>query len=460
MAQSDRLPEEVGNNNTTEELVDEVALGIETGEMPFKIYNNQDVFDDEMRNIFGKAWVFIGHESEIPDNGDYRRRYIGEDPYIFVRDENGNAQVLFDCCRHRGARLSQATQGNTSAFRCPYHGWTYKTNGDLYGVPSKGEAYKGLDRDEFGLVSPACVDSYGGLVFASLNEEAPSLEEYLGDMKFYIDMHFNLTEGGMEVIGEPNRWMVNNNWKVASENASGDAYHTQIVHRTIDEMELGGADFSRSKSWEHVIDIDGHNALVVTTDNEDDKIYWGLPTDLVEANLNPNLTDEQLELARRSARYVCCVFPNLTFSHHVVNKNPEDSSDPVSFLDIRLWHPAGPDEMELWTWILAPKEAPDELKKRVQKSGVFWNGPAGVGEQDDVPIWEGITQNASGLMAQNEEFTLNYEMGTEQMSEIDKEEEYVGPGTVINSLTEEQHRVFLQNWTEFMQNNITPDLLK
>lgn len=460
MAQSDKPPEGYRSDENIDDIVDKTTLGIENGEIPFKIYNNQSVFSEEIKRIFGNTWMFIGHESEIPDNGDYRRRYIGEDPYIFVRDEDGSVQVLFDCCRHRGARLSQATQGNTSAFRCPYHGWTYKTNGDLYGVPAKGEAYQDLDRCDNGLVSPPRIDSYGGLVFASLNEDVPPLEEYLGGMKFYIDMHFNLTEGGMEVLGSPNRWMIKNNWKVASENASGDAYHTQIVHRTIDEMELGDADFSRSKSWEHVVDIDGHNALVVTTDDESDRIYWGLPEDLVEENLNQNLTDKQLSLARRSSRYVCCVFPNLTFSHHIVNRTPSDDSDPVSFLDIRLWHPAGPDEMELWTWILAPKEASDELKERVQEAGVFWNGPAGNGEQDDVPMWEGITQNANGLMAQKEDFTLNYEMGTEGMSKIETDDNYEGPGTVINTLTEKQHRVFLKNWTEFMDPDATPELLK
>ena len=117
------------------QLLDEHGDLLEEGLLPITVYNDEDVFEAELRRIFGRCWVFVGHETEIPEPGDYARRYVGRDICIFVRDENREVRVRFDSCTHLGSALCRAEQGNTSHFRCPYHGWTFKNTGELTGWP-------------------------------------------------------------------------------------------------------------------------------------------------------------------------------------------------------------------------------------------------------------------------------------------------------------------------------------
>ena len=116
------------------------------------LYTNPAVFADEMDKIFHRGWVYVGHQGEVPNVGDFRLKRIGLQPVIMVRDQHGAVQLLFNRCRHRGATLCQEGQGNTRSFRCMYHGWTYQLNGDLSGVPGE-EAYgDGFKREELGLM--------------------------------------------------------------------------------------------------------------------------------------------------------------------------------------------------------------------------------------------------------------------------------------------------------------------
>jgi len=143
--------------------------------------SDPDLYERELQEIYGRTWIFVGHETEISEPGDYARRRIGEDQFIFIRDRNGDVNVLFDDCRHRGTQLCRAEEGNASHFRCPFHGWTYSNTGELVGVPDEQTCYNGVDKSELSLKAAPKVDSYAGLVFASLDPDAPALEDYLGD---------------------------------------------------------------------------------------------------------------------------------------------------------------------------------------------------------------------------------------------------------------------------------------
>ena len=160
--------------------------------------------------------VFIGHESEIPVRGDYCLRYIGQRPFIFVRDEQGEIRVLFDGCRHRGALVCRAEKGNASHFRCSYHGWTYKNTGELIGAPRSARP-TGTSKRRSGGYSGAQVDSVHGFVFATLDADAPRSTEYLGDFRWYMDVMWGLADNGLEVVGEPQRWVMEANWKQGAD---------------------------------------------------------------------------------------------------------------------------------------------------------------------------------------------------------------------------------------------------
>ena len=132
-----------------------------------RLYHDADLFQREMDDIFSKVWVYLGHESEVPNNGDYVRRQIGLQPVIVVRGKDGKVRVFFNRCRHRANLVCHHERGNEQVFRCPYHGWTYSNQGDLI-APTFDEAYEdGLRNDEFGLTPVPRVQSYRGLIFAS-----------------------------------------------------------------------------------------------------------------------------------------------------------------------------------------------------------------------------------------------------------------------------------------------------
>ena len=95
------------------------------------VYTSQDVFDTEMDRIYGQGWVFVAHESEVPEPGDYVTRRVGRQPVIVSRARDGSVYVLSNRCAHRGNRICNLDQGNASSFRCPYHGWTYAGDGRL-----------------------------------------------------------------------------------------------------------------------------------------------------------------------------------------------------------------------------------------------------------------------------------------------------------------------------------------
>ena len=149
-------------------IIEDVRLGM----IPAVVYSDQGLFEIERQRLFGRTWLFLAHESEIPDPGDYVVRRIVDDSFIVCRDEHGEIRVLFNMCLHRGMQVCRSELGNASHFRCPYHAWTYKNSGELAGVPFHQEAYggeAGLRRHGTALLSAPRVDTAAGLIFASLD---------------------------------------------------------------------------------------------------------------------------------------------------------------------------------------------------------------------------------------------------------------------------------------------------
>src|SRR5688572_21792981 len=167
------------------------VIDLETGHLDRRIFADPDIYQEELEKIFGRAWLMIGHESLIPKPNDFFLTYMGEDPVILSRDAQGQLHALLNMCRHRGNRIVRAEIGNAKTFMCPYHGWTYANHGLLVYVPGEQEAYYGeLKRECLGLVE-ARVDTYAGIIFATWDQEAPTLEAYLGDARWYLDVTFN-----------------------------------------------------------------------------------------------------------------------------------------------------------------------------------------------------------------------------------------------------------------------------
>ena len=199
-----------------------------TGKLDRRIFSDQAIYDEEMEKIFGRAWLMIGHESLVSAPDDFFHTYMGEDPIILTRDGGGRLHALLNMCRHRGNRVVRCDDGNAKRFMCTYHGWTYRNDGALEYVPGEAQAYyMALDKPSLGLIE-ARVETYAGIVFATWAEDAPSLEAYLGDARWYLDTVFNRRDGGMQALG-PMKWLEPVNWKTLVDNCS-DNYHVPTSH--------------------------------------------------------------------------------------------------------------------------------------------------------------------------------------------------------------------------------------
>lgn len=200
------------------------------------VYIDPDIFELEMERIFGRAWIYVGHESQVPKAGDFYTTQIGWEPVIMVRQSNGQVQVLINRCAHKGAKVTGRREGSCKGFRCPYHGWTYKLDGRLAGVPAR-KGYDGTPFDikdpQYSLPKVAQCDSYRGFVFATLDPGAPPLPEFLDDAAATLDnVADRAPEGEVEVAGPPLRYLHRCNWKMFIENLN-DAMHPMVAHASV-----------------------------------------------------------------------------------------------------------------------------------------------------------------------------------------------------------------------------------
>ena len=192
-------------------------------------YVDPAVFALEQERILRRAWLYVGHESEVPRAGDYRLTRLGPDEVLLVRTENGRIALLHNRCAHRGARVVTAPSGSLRQFRCPYHAWTYRLDGSLVGVPlADGYAQK----PELGLAPVARVESYRGFIFASHAPEGLKLQEFLGGLASAFDnMLDRAPSGTVTRFGGAFRLEYRGNWKMFMENAV-DLVHPGFVHRS------------------------------------------------------------------------------------------------------------------------------------------------------------------------------------------------------------------------------------
>ena len=420
---------------------------VKSGSLPLWLFHDQSVFELELERIFSRNWIFLAHETEIPNRGDYVARTIGNDPFMVVRGHDNIVRVLFDSCRHRGARLCLADKGNTKSFFCPYHGWTYRNTGELSGVPNIHTAYKALDLKQWGLLPAPRTETYRGLIFSSLDPNIRPLVEHLGEYRWYLDLNLALSPSGMEVVGEPHRWHIDADWKSGSDNFAGDSYHTQTLHQSIVRIGLSdAAGASGGKNDIHVTECSGHSTSIRRKD-PGATYFWGYPQDVHrEFCSGSELSKAQFDLVRRAVVYTGTIFPNLSLIHIFAKDAP--GNEGAAFFSLRQWKPRAPGKMEAWSWVLVPRSAPAEYKKRAYRAAVASFSPSGNFEQDDSIAWAGVSRAARGHFAKQQNIMLNYQMGLAGMSEAKVIADWPGPGIVYDSNLEEGvQRTFWRHWS-------------
>lgn len=438
----------------------EIIRDVRQGLIPAHVYNDREIFGMEQDRLFASTWIFLAHESEIPQTGDYVVRRILQDSFIVVRDESGLVQVLFNMCLHRGMQVCRAEVGNTSHFRCPYHGWTYKNNGQLIGLPFHKEAYggeQGFSKKGQTLLPAPAVDSYNGLIFASLSPDVPPLRESLGDFVFYLDFYTQQSPGGIELHG-PQRWRIKSNWKIGAENFAGDSYHTPQTHTSVVEVGLFGEP-KASKRKEGALYFAGRGGGTTYKLPEgtfEEKLrYVGYPDEVI-ATMAETWSPAHHRVVAEDSFMVSAatLFPNLSLVHNWPKVNEEGLIRP--FISLRQWQPISESETEVLSWFAVDRNAPEDFKQESYKAYLMCFGSSGMFEQDDVENWVSITQTAGGSMARR--LRLNSRMGLDADGQmiVSPLEDFSGPGVVYQGYGEHNQRQWLSLWCDHLENPSQP----
>jgi len=426
---------------------DDVAglVDTERGFISREIFVDPDLYKEELDKVFTRAWLFIGHESLIPNPGDFYTTRMGEESVILCRDKQGVVHAFLNSCRHRGMKVCRYEQGNTSLFTCPYHSWTYTTDGKLQGVPQYRSLYDGqLDRDANSLVSVAKLAIYKGTVWATWDKNAPDFLTYLGDAKIHLDQALDCRdgrEGGSEVIGV-HKWVFPANWKFAAENFLGDTYHNPS-HRSVDLIGIGPSAASGKKGRrddelekaQHVwISFpEGHGVHSAIQPEANEYIESFLDQPVLEKYFRHCYEERKRRLGEqaRLMPFVGTIFPNT--SYH--GRQPRG---------LCAWHPHSPTSTEGWRFFLVDADAPREVKDYLRRYYMRYSGPAGMTEQDDMENWLYATSASLGTVARRYPFNYQQSIGA-----WTREHHSLG-GTVSVQITEEIARGYYRRWKSYM----------
>lgn len=347
------------------------------------VFRRQDIFELEMKHIFEATWVFVAHESQIPNPHDFITTRIGRQPVIVQRDADGTIHCLINACRHRGAVVCAEMQGNKKTHVCPYHGWTYDSTGKNIGITAEAEGgyTPAFGQESHSLRTAGRVASYRGFIFASLNPDVPPLEAHLGDAKIFLDMAVDQGPDGLEVLPGTVSYTYPGNWKMQIEN-SADQYHFIPTHQSYLQI-LGGRKQAQagdapgsSRYMYSMRDLDrgtftfvhGHNVFWAAVEQPELRPLW-LHREAVEQRLGA--TRLKWMLYTRNL----LLFPNFQLLE-------------APILQIRVNRPAAPDRTEVTTYCLAPKgEGREARVRRIRQYEEFYN-PSGLATPDDMAIFD------------------------------------------------------------------------
>jgi len=364
------------------------------------VYLDREVFDLEMEQLWHHAWLYVGHDSQVPDAGDFYTTHLARDPVIMIRGSDGRVRVLPNRCAHKGTRLASAVSGKCAGgmLRCPYHGWTYRLDGTLRTVPLKsgydGTAFASSPAAQ-GLPEVSSVN-YRGFVFARLSNTGPAFEDYFGESLSSIDnMVERSPEGRLEVAGGVLRYLHDCNWKMFVENLN-DAMHPMVAH----ESSAGTA----KRTWESVGTPEGPAPMVIEqfvpfVNNYDffEKMgvkvyanghsYTGVNFSIhskyshigeYERRMEQAYGAERARQILGEARHNTVYYPNLTIKGAIQA--------------IRVARPLAVDKTLIESWTFRLVGAPDELLARTTTYSRLINAPTSMVGHDDLHCYRSIQE--------------------------------------------------------------------
>ncbi|HXG36564.1 MAG TPA: aromatic ring-hydroxylating dioxygenase subunit alpha [Dehalococcoidia bacterium] len=384
-----------------------------------RLYYDPAIFEDELQKVWYRQWIFVGHESEVPNPGDFRTGYIALQPIILIRGADNQVRVLLNRCRHRGNTVCQLKRGNAKFFTCAYHGWVYNSEGALQGVPYEEGYGDSLRKEELGLLSAPRVASYRGFIFASLSPDGPSLDDSLGFAKRNIDRFCDVSPTGeLDMSAGVYKIKLKTNWKMWMEN-SVDSYHVPTTHASNSYLGKRNALQFKDPSGRPV----NASTLVVSRDlgNGHSELdmrgarkvtgmwYTGEWSETVPPEAEQAYKEamqrfhgeEKAERIFREGPAHTVIFPNLFFM----------------LQEIRWAVPVNVGETNVYYAPCLLKGAPDEINTQRLRRDEGAYGPAGFQLADDIEVWE---RNYRGLQARQDEWIL-MNRGFDRPAEPDEE---------------------------------------
>lgn len=415
------------------------------------VYINEDIYALEMKNVFANAWVFVGHESQTPNKGDYFSSQVGDQPVIQVRHKADDIHVLYNRCPHKGTKIVIDRQGNTGKFfRCPYHAWSFKTDGCLLAIPLK-KGYEGTGLEETdsgkGMKAVGAVKNYRGFIFARLAEEGISFEDFFGDSLSSLDnMVDRSPEGRLEVVGSPLRYLHHCNWKMLVENQT-DTCHPMVAHESsagtavklYEELDLPEgapkppameiiAPFMSPYEFFEGMGIrtwpNGHGHTGVNHSIHSD---YSAISGYFEA-MSETYGTEKAKSILDENRHNTVYFPNIMIK------------GPIQ--QLRNFIPLAANKTIVESYIYRLVGAPDELTARTAMYNRMINAPTSIVGHDDLEMYERAQE---GLHANGMEW-VNIQRLLEDDEDYDQE-------AVLNGTTERQMRNQFNAWRKFMTYN-------
>jgi p-cumate 2,3-dioxygenase subunit alpha len=362
--------------------------------VPRTAFTTAAVFEREYEAIFGRCWLYLGHASELPKPGSFLTRKVARRPILFTRDKSGEFNALLNVCPHRGAMVCRERKGESRAFMCMYHGWTFGADGHLMTLPGGSGYPENFKSDpQKQMVHVPRLERFGDFFFINFAKDGEDLATYLGDAGDYLNLVAEHSASGMQIVGGTQEYSIRGNWKLLTEN-SFDGYHAACTHSTyLEYLKNANGALGATPLSGVGIDLGRGHALVEYAapwgrpianwvplwgeagKAEIEAIYSGL-----EVRVGPERADR---IAHKNRNMV--IFPNL-----VVND--------IMAITIRTFFPTAPDSVEINAWALAPREESEWLRKYRLYNFTEFLGPGGFATPDDVEAIEKCQQGyaASG----------------------------------------------------------------
>lgn len=367
------------------------------------VYVSPDVLHAERERIFSMSWLYVGHESQIQAAGDYICTEVAGRPIFMIRHGSGDVHVLHNHCPHRGALVAGGRIGNARMLRCCYHGWAFQPDGRLQAIPCI-ESYQGsevrIGDPRFDL-KPLRSAVYRGFVFATLNDDAPALADWLGQAAAVLDnMTDRAPDGELEIVGGCFRAVQRNNWKIYLENLH-DGMHPKFVHQS----SLRASDrVSRDGKPDADSDAALRMRIIAANDQDFEKMNeltvdcFGAGHSTMRGFRNPRGDDpvarnyEEALVARRGAEEADRI---LSLNYHNANIYPNLSVHP-SFMQLRVIFPVSVDRTLVEVWTLRLKGAPDAFNRRNILYANTVHSPSSIIKVDDLEAYRRVQAGNAG----------------------------------------------------------------